>query len=115
MLEFAHVAGSALPRVWGVNHHPEIGDVGLQRERLQRLWENGGADRGLVQGAPERARRVERVGGGRARAPEDDVLDVRAAAPPPHRADLRREGVGLELPVQVAVDPCGWWSAPFTS
>ena len=28
--------------MWGVNHHPEIGDVGLQRERLQRLWENGG-------------------------------------------------------------------------
>ncbi len=42
MLEFAHVPGSALPRVWGVNHHPEIGDVGLQRERLHRLWENGG-------------------------------------------------------------------------
>jgi hypothetical protein len=42
MLEFARVAGSALPRVWGVNHHPEIGDVGLQRERLHRMWENGG-------------------------------------------------------------------------
>lgn len=42
MLEFAHAPGSALPRVWGVNHHPEIGDVGLQRERLLRLWENGG-------------------------------------------------------------------------
>jgi hypothetical protein len=42
MLEFARLLGSALPRVWGVNHHPEIGDVGLQRERLQRLWENGG-------------------------------------------------------------------------
>ena len=42
MLEFAHVRGGALPRVWGVNHHPEIGDVGLQRERLHRLWENGG-------------------------------------------------------------------------
>jgi hypothetical protein len=42
MLEFARAAGTALPRVWGVNHHPEIGDVGLQRERLFRLWENGG-------------------------------------------------------------------------
>lgn len=42
MLEFARLPGSAVPRVWGVNHHPEIGDVGLQRERLQRLWENGG-------------------------------------------------------------------------
>ncbi len=42
MLEFARLRGSGLPRVWGVNHHPEIGDVGLQRERLHRLWDNGG-------------------------------------------------------------------------
>ncbi|HSB62925.1 MAG TPA: hypothetical protein VLJ18_02120 [Thermoanaerobaculia bacterium] len=42
MFEFARLQGGTVPRVWGVNHHPEIGDVGLQRERLERLWENGG-------------------------------------------------------------------------
>ena len=42
MLEFARFPGGTVPRVWGVNHHPEIGDVGLQRERLERLRENGG-------------------------------------------------------------------------
>ena len=42
MLEFARLPGGTVPRIWGVNHHPEIGDVGLQRERLERLRENGG-------------------------------------------------------------------------
>ena len=42
MFEFARLQGGIAPRVWGVNHHPEIGDVGLQRERLERLRENGG-------------------------------------------------------------------------
>jgi hypothetical protein len=39
MLELVRGADGILPRIWGVNHHPEIGDRGLQRERLQRLWE----------------------------------------------------------------------------
>ena len=42
MFEFARVEGGTLPRIWGVNHHPEIGDVGLQRERLERMRVNGG-------------------------------------------------------------------------
>ena len=42
MFEFARMEGSTLPRIWGVNHHPEIGDVMLQRERLERVWANGG-------------------------------------------------------------------------
>ncbi|MGZ5380785.1 MAG: hypothetical protein ACXWFQ_02900 [Thermoanaerobaculia bacterium] len=42
MFEFARFQGGTVPRIWGVNHHPEIGDVGLQRERLDRLRENGG-------------------------------------------------------------------------
>jgi hypothetical protein len=42
MLEFARMADGIVPRVWGVNHHPEIGDTGLQRERLERVWANGG-------------------------------------------------------------------------
>ena len=42
MFEFARLQGGTVPRVWGVNHHPEIGDVGLQRERLERLRENRG-------------------------------------------------------------------------
>lgn len=37
MLELARDEDGVLPRVWGVNHHPEIGDKGLQRERLERL------------------------------------------------------------------------------
>lgn len=45
MLEFARGEDGTLPRVWGVNHHPEIGDVGLQRERLERVWANGGVSR----------------------------------------------------------------------
>jgi hypothetical protein len=42
MFEFARMEGGTVPRIWGVNHHPEIGDVGLQRERLERMWMNGG-------------------------------------------------------------------------
>ena len=42
MFEFARTGDGALPRIWGVNHHPEIGDAGLQRERLERVWANGG-------------------------------------------------------------------------
>jgi hypothetical protein len=42
MLELARDRGGVLPRVWGVNHHPEIGDKGLQRERLKRLAARGG-------------------------------------------------------------------------
>jgi len=42
MFELARLPGGTVPRIWGVNHHPEIGDVGLQRERLERLRENGG-------------------------------------------------------------------------
>jgi hypothetical protein len=41
MVELVRDADGVLPRIWGVNHHPEIGDRGLQRERLQRLWERG--------------------------------------------------------------------------
>ena len=37
MVEFARQSDGILPRVWGVNHHPEIGDKGLQRERLERI------------------------------------------------------------------------------
>jgi hypothetical protein len=43
MCEFARHSDGDLPRVWGVNCHPEIGDRGLQRERLDRM-----ADRGEV-------------------------------------------------------------------
>jgi hypothetical protein len=42
MFEFARMGRGTAPRIWGVNHHPEIGDVGVQRERLERMWENGG-------------------------------------------------------------------------
>jgi len=41
MCEFARHADGVLPRVWGVNCHPEIGDKGLQRERLDRMAERG--------------------------------------------------------------------------
>jgi hypothetical protein len=41
MFEFARDAEGVLPRVWGVNHHPEIGDRGLQRDRLNRLKARG--------------------------------------------------------------------------
>jgi len=37
MCEFARGRDGVLPRVWGVNCHPEIGDKGLQRERLERM------------------------------------------------------------------------------
>ena len=38
-----------LPRIWGVNHHPEIGDPLLQRERLERVWVNGGVSQAWYQ------------------------------------------------------------------
>lgn len=41
MCEFARRADGVLPRIWGVNCHPEIGDRGLQRERLDRMAERG--------------------------------------------------------------------------
>ncbi|HQR47475.1 MAG TPA: hypothetical protein PLB02_04835 [Thermoanaerobaculia bacterium] len=41
MCEFARHGDGVLPRVWGVNCHPEIGDKGLQRERLDRMAERG--------------------------------------------------------------------------
>jgi hypothetical protein len=42
MLEFARPENGKVSRIWGVNHHPEIGHVSLQRERLERMWANGG-------------------------------------------------------------------------
>lgn len=41
MVEIARDSEGILPRVWGVNHHPEIGDKGLQRDRLARLASRG--------------------------------------------------------------------------
>lgn len=41
MLELERDADHFGPRVWGVNHHPEIGDRGQQRTRLDRLAERG--------------------------------------------------------------------------
>jgi GMP synthase-like glutamine amidotransferase len=41
MLEFSRDEDGVGPRVWGVNFHPEIGDQGSQRTRLERLAERG--------------------------------------------------------------------------
>ena len=41
MFELARDAEGVLPRVWGVNHHPEIGDRGQQRDRLDRMAARG--------------------------------------------------------------------------
>lgn len=41
MFELARDREGFLPRVWGVNHHPEIGDRGLQRSRLSRMAKRG--------------------------------------------------------------------------
>ncbi len=41
MLEFSRDADGVGPRVWGVNFHPEIGDQGKQRVRMERLAERG--------------------------------------------------------------------------
>ncbi len=41
MVELARDADGIHPRVWGVNHHPEIGDRGRQRQRLDRLAATG--------------------------------------------------------------------------
>ncbi len=43
MVELSRDAAGVGPRIWGVNFHPEIGDQGKQRVRLERL-----ADRGEV-------------------------------------------------------------------
>jgi len=48
MCEFVRHADGVLPRVWGVNCHPEIGDKGLQRERLDRMAERGEVTDGWV-------------------------------------------------------------------
>jgi hypothetical protein len=41
MIEIERQRDAVLPRIWGVNHHPEIGDKGLQRERLDRMAQTG--------------------------------------------------------------------------
>lgn len=41
MLELSRDADGVWPRVWGVNFHPEIGDRGKQRVRVERLAERG--------------------------------------------------------------------------
>ncbi len=41
MIEMARDDDGVAPRVWGVNFHPEIGDRGLQRTRLDRLAARG--------------------------------------------------------------------------
>jgi hypothetical protein len=41
MVEYARAEDGEGPRVWGVNHHPEIGDIGQQRDRLGRLAASG--------------------------------------------------------------------------
>jgi hypothetical protein len=41
MVEIARAADGSKPRMWGVNHHPEIGDRGRQKERLARLEARG--------------------------------------------------------------------------
>ncbi|HKC23588.1 MAG TPA: hypothetical protein VKF32_02545 [Thermoanaerobaculia bacterium] len=41
MVELARGADGVTPRIWGVNHHPEIGDRGRQAARLARLESRG--------------------------------------------------------------------------
>ncbi len=49
MLEMDRDADGVGPRVWGVNHHPEIGDRGQQRARLDRLEQRGEVSRSWVE------------------------------------------------------------------
>lgn len=56
MLELARHRDGISPRVWGVNHHPEIGDRGLQRARLDRLAARGEVSAGWL---AERRRALE--------------------------------------------------------
>jgi hypothetical protein len=41
MVELARDRGGIMPRIFGVNHHPEIGDRGRQRMLLNQKWERG--------------------------------------------------------------------------
>jgi hypothetical protein len=41
LIELAREPDESMPRIWGLNSHPEIGDRGLQRERLERLASRG--------------------------------------------------------------------------
>ena len=41
MMELARDPGGILPRIFAVNHHPEIGDRGRQRMLLNQKWERG--------------------------------------------------------------------------
>ena len=49
MLEFARDLDGVGPRVWGVNFHPEIGDEGHQRIRLERLGWRGEVTRAWLE------------------------------------------------------------------
>jgi hypothetical protein len=48
MVEIARSRDGSRPRMWGVNHHPEIGDRGRQKERLARLEARGEVSREWV-------------------------------------------------------------------
>ncbi len=49
MMEVARDLDGRHPRMWGVNHHPEIGDRGLQRLRLDRLSAHGGVSAAWIE------------------------------------------------------------------
>jgi hypothetical protein len=41
MMELARDHGGVMPRIFGVNHHPEIGDRARQHMLLEQKWERG--------------------------------------------------------------------------
>ena len=41
MMELARDRGGVMPRIFAVNHHPEIGDRTRQRMLLNQKWERG--------------------------------------------------------------------------
>lgn len=56
MLELDRDRDGVGPRIWGVNHHPEIGDRGQQRARIDRLEARGDVSHAWVE---ERRRALE--------------------------------------------------------
>jgi len=101
MMEFARDTGGVMPRVFGVNHHPEIVDRGRQMMILRQMRERGEVSAEWFLG---RARALTK-------AYPDDTTDQRLQLTSDYtllgplrfyvhrQVRLRAEGLGLDLDV----------------
>ena len=109
MLEFARDAGGVMPRVFGVNHHPEIVDRSRQLMILEQKRERGEVD---AQWFEERAVILtatypDEDSDRRLHLTSDYTLLGAAALPPLRQVRRRAEALGLRRRPARGPDPRG--------